>query len=77
MDKILVQNLIVKCENLLENSKKEQDNRKIKIYNSIHEILNNENCFDKIDAEIAMNILLDLGFSSDEVVSVYSQLIAK
>lgn len=42
----------------------------------IKKILVDDQCFFKLDATTAYNILLDLGFSKEESISIYKELIS-
>ena len=66
-----------KCSILLKKAKNESDEKKVKLYSTIFNILNNKNAFDKIDAKIALNILFDLGLSNQDALKIYNQLIVK
>lgn len=41
----------------------------------ISEILAQEDCFKKIDAKVALNILLDLGYLHSDAVELYAKII--
>ncbi len=77
MDNEIVQNLTKKCETLYKNCKKEQNFIESNKYYSILQILKSENCFDKLDSEIAINLLLDLNYNLDQAIKLYSKIIAK
>ena len=48
-----------------------------KKYILIKDILDEENCFDKIDVETAMNILLDLKYDEKTAYSMFEILVGK
>lgn len=50
-------------------------NDEVAKYQSIKKILSHENCFEKINFEIAMNILFDLGFEKNQALEIYQKLI--
>lgn len=44
-------------------------------YEIIEKILAENDCFQKMQTEIAYNLLLDLGFSNEEVKKIYNEII--
>lgn len=41
----------------------------------IDKLLQDENCFYKVDMDTAYNMLRDLGFSKDDAIKIYKELI--
>lgn len=71
----IINNLKKQCTKLYDKYNKKGDKSKIKLYSTISNILNSENAFDKIDAEVALNILLDLGMSQKNAYKVYNDIL--
>lgn len=44
-------------------------------YELIKTILSEDDCFFKIDADTACNIIKDLGFNKEETIEIYKELI--
>ena len=60
-----VDKLIKKCDNDLDMQK----------YELIKQIISDDNCFYKMDAETAISILVDLHFNIEEAKKIYIALI--
>lgn len=54
---------------------KECDGSQKDKYLAILDILREEDCFKKLDAQIALNILLDLGYDKNEAGEKYIQIL--
>lgn len=74
--KTIILDLHKKCNTLLLKYKNESNESKIKIYSSIKSILESDKPFNKLDAEISLNILMDLGYNYQQAIQVYSQIIS-
>lgn len=74
-EKILSE-LKLKCEEFLRIYNSQQDTKKIEIYSSIKQILNTENVFEKLDAEVALNILYDLVQSKTKAKALYVKILS-
>ena len=59
-----------RCKTLMNESNEKK-------YILIKDILDEENCFDKIDVETAMNILLDLKYDEKTAYSMFEILVGK
>ena len=59
-----------RCKTLMNESNEKK-------YILIKDILDEENCFDKIDVETAMNILLDLKYDEKTAYSMFEILAGK
>ncbi len=68
----LLTNLKVKCQTLMAEQTK---STKKQIYATIMKILDTPNAFNFIDAGTSLNVLIDLGYSKEEAVKIYEQLI--
>ena len=64
-----------KCAELLEQESKNDNEKRITILSTISQILNQQNALIKLDAEIVLNILKDLGFSSKEIPQIYASIL--
>lgn len=71
---IIKKRLSEKIKTLENNNGKEQD---IERFKKIEKLVQNdyENFFEKIDANIAIAILNDIGINKDEAIELYSNLI--
>ena len=72
MKQEIYKNLIELCDEKLKNATSQD----LKKFESIKKILSHEDCFDKIQFEVAYNILIDLGFKKNEAMDLYKKLIA-
>lgn len=54
---------------------KNKNSKELKKYILIQKILNDNNCFLKIDIETAYSILRDLNFEEEELNNIYKELI--
>lgn len=71
----IIKSLKEKCNTLLKNA--QNDKKKWLILNTISSFLNNnENFFQTCDAELAINVLMDLGYKKEEAKSLYLKLIS-
>ena len=59
-----------RCKTLMNESNEKK-------YILIKDILDEENCFDKINVETAMNILLDLKYDEKTAYSMFEILVGK
>lgn len=64
-----------RCDVFLENAFIEKDEKKISIYETIRNILKEKNSFSLISADVAFNILMDLGYTKREIKGVYETLL--
>lgn len=71
----IIEELKQKCKIFLNENIEKADSKKIKLYTNILNILNSENFFNKLDAEITLNILTDLEVSQEKALQTYIQLI--
>ena len=74
-NKKIINKLKKECVFLLEKSKTKKNEKDIQLYSTILEILSSENAFSKMDIEVSLNILLDLGYTSKDALKIYNQLI--
>ena len=72
----IIEELKQKCKFFLNENIEKADSKKIKLYTNILNILNSENFFNKLDAEITLNILTDLEVSQEKALQTYIQLIS-
>ena len=56
---------------------KEQNPKEKARYNLIKQILEDKNCFFKLDTETACTIIRDLGFDKKETLDIYQELISQ
>ena len=63
-----------KATDMLEMYKKNKDEKMIKHFTIINKILSNEDAFNKLDAEIIINILNDIIGDKNKAVDVYKQI---
>ena len=63
------------CENKINEAIKTSNIKEINNLKNIHDILENDNCFKILDANIVFNILNDLGFDVNESIKIYSDLL--
>lgn len=61
-----------RCSSLLTT---ETDTNKLTILKTISEVLTIPNAFKKLDAEIVLNMLKDLGYKANEVTEIYSKIL--
>jgi len=54
---------------------KNKNSKELEKYILIQKILNDNNCFPKIDIETAYSILRDLNFEEEELKNIYKELI--
>ena len=73
MNKQIMSNLRHKCKQMLAYEGT-ADKQKFLL---IDKILANDNCFLQMDVQTSTNILLDLGFSMNEAVKIYTQLVSR
>lgn len=59
---------------LLEKEQNETEKTK---YNLIKKILEDKDCFFKLDAETSYSIIRDLGFDKKETLEIYQELISQ
>lgn len=67
--------LKVICLAKLSDAKANNDAKKIEIYSIINDVLNAENAFDKIDMEIAINMINDLVDDMEKAKKLYIELL--
>ena len=72
----IISKLKQKCDELLEEFTSKNDDKKIKIYSSIKQILDTENAFEKLDAEVAVNLIYDLVQNKTKAKSIYIKLLS-
>lgn len=65
--------LIDIADKLIEMDSIDSDRKKRVII--IRKLLSDKNCFFHIDIDTAHAMLIDLGFSTDEAVSIYKELV--
>ena len=63
-----------KATDMLEMYKKNKDEKMIKHFTIINRILSNEDAFNKLDAEIIINILNDIIGDKNKAVDTYKQI---
>ena len=63
--------LLFKCQQL---KNKTTDTTKLKKLEIIEQILETENCFLHLRADVALNILMELGLTKDEARKTYLEL---
>ena len=74
--KQIISSLKQKCETELKNCK--NDKKKMLIFTTISSFLNDgEDFFTSTDAEIALNVLMDLGYKKEEAKELYLKLICQ
>lgn len=66
--------LQIRCKELIE--KYQNEPKKLEKLSIISEILKEEKAFFKIDIDTALSILQDLEFDSNEIMTIYSDLIS-
>lgn len=54
---------------------KSEDNLELKKYELIKKIISNDNCFVKMDVEVAISIIMDLQFNLEDAKRIYVTLI--
>ena len=69
----VVDTLKQKCKELLSSNI--SDPLKISRLNTISEILSEANALVKLDPEMVLNILTDLGYNRNEIVLIYSEIL--
>lgn len=57
------------CNKLIEENKDEEK------YQTILKLLEEEQCFFKLSIEDSISILMDLGFTKEEALNIYTELI--
>lgn len=62
-----------RCNSLIAKCTK--DSKTLNVLETINQILNQPNALIKLDAEIVLNILKDLGFSKKEILEIYSSIL--
>ncbi len=72
----ILKNLKVICATKLSRAKKLDNKNDIEKFLVINDILNTENAFNKIDMEIAINIINDLVDNFDKAKEIYLQILA-
>ena len=72
----ILKNLKVICATKLFIAKKIDNKNDIEKFLVINDILNTENAFNKIDMEIAINIINDLVDNFDKAKEIYLQILA-
>lgn len=72
----IIFDLRAKCDSLLSKYQNESNTNKIKLFTTIKSILESDKPFNKLDAEISLNILIDLGYSPQQAIQVYSQIVS-
>ena len=75
MKEEILNNLKVVCLSKLNESKKQNNEKKIEIYSIINDVLNTENAFDKLNMEIAINMINDLVDDLQKAKEIYMQII--
>ena len=60
---------------LIEKYKSLNDKENLEKQVVINHLLENDDCFKMINIELALSILLDLGFEKDEAIEAYNKLI--
>ena len=71
----VVDTLKQKCEELLIESTNNGDVKNAQVLSSIKNILGEDDSLKKMDAEIVVNILSDLGYSVYEIPEVYASIL--
>jgi len=71
----VVDTLKQKCEQLLIESTNNGDVKNAQVLSSIKNILGEDDSLKKMDAEIVVNILSDLGYSVYEIPEVYASIL--
>ena len=72
----IITSLKQKCEAELKNCK--NDKKKMLIFTTISSFLDDgEDFFTSTDAEIALNVLMDLGYKKEEAKELYLKLICQ
>ena len=77
MENVTINHLRIVCDSLINNCLNEKNGSKLERLFVIKKMIADDNVFEKIDSEIAMNILEDLMFKKKDIVKVYSMLIKK
>ena len=72
----ILKNLKVICATKLSRAKKLDNKNDIEKFLVINDILNTENAFNKIDMEIAINIINDLVDNFNKAKEIYLQILA-
>ena len=72
----ILRNLKLICATKLTNAKNENNTKNIEIYTLILDILNTKNSFDKIDMEIAVNMIYDLVEDLEKAKQLYLSIIS-
>ena len=67
--------LKVICSKKLTTAKMENNAKKIEIYSIISDVLNTEKSFDKLDMEIAVNMINDLVDDMEKAKKIYIELL--
>lgn len=71
----IIEKLIIICENKIEESKQNKNDKKLQIYEVILNILQTPNFYNKQDIEVTMNILKDLDIEEEFMIEVIKVLI--
>ena len=64
-----------RCATLIKEEQNNLNSGTLPILITIQQILNQPNALIKLDAEIVLNILKDLGFSKKEIPEIYSSIL--
>ena len=63
------------CKVQLEFEQAEGNQKRVGILTTISKILEEENALKRLDAEIVINILSDLGMEEQEIAEVYAKIL--
>lgn len=76
MKELLMKELSLKCSQYLLDAMTDNNKSKIELYNNIKEILNTASPFSHLDTEVTLNILYDLGYSKEDSIEIYKNLLS-
>lgn len=72
----MIEKLIIKNQKLIDEYSLTGNMKLLKKHMIIKTLLSNKDCFNKIQMTDAINILIDIGYSQEEALSEYKNLIS-